>query len=213
MATGLSPEPPFASEVASLVPALRRGAVGSVVGSAGSVAGFGAALFAPPLASYTAVLLADTATPSWHDAYRELPFVFVSSALAASAGAAMIGTPTAQTGPARRLAVLGAAVELIAERRMESTMGLSAEPLHHGKAGRLMKASKVLMAAGAVGAALGGRSRSVAALSGAALLAGSLCTRLGVFEAGQESAKDPKYTVVPQRRRLDRGEPVRYQAP
>ena len=38
--------------------------------------------------------------------------------------------------------------------------------------------------------------------SGAALLAGSACTRFGVFEAGQESAKDPKYTVVPQRERM-----------
>jgi hypothetical protein len=48
-------------------------------------------------------------------------------------------------------------------------------------------------------------------VSGAALLAGSACTRFGVFEAGQESAKDPKYTVVPQRERLDRGEPVRFE--
>ena len=30
-----------------------------------------------PLAAYTAVLLTDTATPTWHEAYRELPFVFV----------------------------------------------------------------------------------------------------------------------------------------
>jgi hypothetical protein len=41
-------------------------------------------------------------------------------------------------------------------------------------------------------------------------MAGSLCTRLGVFEAGLASAKDPKYTVVPQRERVDRGEAVRY---
>ena len=53
-------------------------------------------------------------------------------------------------------------------------------------------------------------SRAVAVVSGAALMAGSACTRFGVFEAGQESARDPKYTVVPQRERLDRGEPVRY---
>jgi len=35
-------------------------------------------------------------------------------------------------------------------------------------------------------------------------------TRFGVFEAGMASARDPKYTVVPQRERLQRGEPVRY---
>ena len=61
------------------------------------------------------------------------------------------------------------------------------------------------------GSALAGRSRTVAVLSGAALLAGSACTRFGVFEAGQESAKDPKYTVVPQRERVERGEAVRFE--
>jgi hypothetical protein len=47
-------------------------------------------------------------------------------------------------------------------------------------------------------------------VSGAALMAGSLCTRMGVFEAGLASARDPKYTVVPQRERVDRGVPVRH---
>ena len=46
----------------------------------------------------------------------------------------------------------------------------------------------------------------MAVLSGAALMAGSACTRFGIFEAGQESARDPKYTVVPQRERLQRDE-------
>ncbi|MYX55885.1 polysulfide reductase, partial [Streptomyces sp. SID8382] len=40
-------------------------------------------------------------------------------------------------------------------------------------------------------------------VSGAALLAASACTRFGVFYAGMRSAEDPKYTVLPQRERLD----------
>jgi len=176
----------------------------------GRPAGIVAALTAPPVAAYTAVLLADTSTPSWHSAYKELPFVFCGSAAAASGGLGMIGSPVAQAGPARRLAVGGAVLELVAERVMERSMGLTAEPLHHGEAGRLMKAATVLTAGGAVGVLLAGRSRSAAIVSGAALLAGSACTRFGVFEAGQESARDPRYTVVPQRERLERGAPVRY---
>jgi hypothetical protein len=43
-----------------------------------------------------------------------------------------------------------------------------------------------------------------------ALMAGSVCTRFGVFEAGQASARDPKYTVVPQRERVDRGQRIRH---
>ena len=117
----------------------------------------------------------------------------------------MIGSPLHEAGPARRLAVAVRVLELAAEHRMEQSMGLSAEPLHPGRAGTLMKASKALTVAGAVGAALfGGRSRIAAVLSGAALVAGSACTRFAVFEAGQASARDPRYTVVPQRERLER---------
>lgn len=175
-------------------------------------AGVLAAVVAPAVASYTAVLLSDTATPSWHSAYRELPFVFVGSAAAASSGMAMITAPVAEAGPARRLAVAGAAFELVMEHRMEQTMGITAEPLHEGKAGRLMRASKALTVAGAAGTLLAGarRSRALSVLSGAALMVGSACTRFGVFEAGQASAMDPKYTVVPQRERLEREGPVRH---
>jgi formate-dependent nitrite reductase membrane component NrfD len=169
-----------------------------------------AGVTAPPVAAYTAVLLADTSTPSWHAAYRELPFVFVGSAAAASGGLGMLSAPTREVGPARNLAIGGAVLETIMERRMERSMGITAEPLHAGKAGALMRAAKSLTIAGATGSLLAGRSRIVAALSGAALLAGSVCTRFGVFEAGQASARDPKYTVVPQRERLEKGEPVRY---
>jgi hypothetical protein len=65
-----------------------------------------------------------------------------------------------------------------------------------------MRLSKALTALGARGAAFGGRDRRISAASGVALLAGSVCTRFGIFYAGQESARDPKYTVVPQRERL-----------
>jgi hypothetical protein len=90
------------------------------------------------------------------------------------------------------------------ERRMEQSMGISAETLRTGAGGRIMAASRALTVAGAIGALVfGRRSRAAAALSGAALVAGSACTRFAIFEAGQESARDPRYTVIPQRERLD----------
>jgi hypothetical protein len=116
----------------------------------------------------------------------------------------MLAAPVHEAGPARRLAVGGALLELAVEHRMERAMGLTAEPLHSGHAGALMRASKALTVAGALGAAVvAGRSRAGAMLSGAALLAGSACLRFGVFEAGVDSARDPRYTVVPQRERVD----------
>lgn len=200
-----------AAEVVDMLPAgARRGPL-RLLSAVGRPAGVVGALTAPPVAAYTAVLLADTATPSWHAAFKELPFVFVGSAAAASGGLGMIASPVDQAGPARRLAMLGVSAELAMERQMERSMGITAEPLHQGKAGRWMRAAKALTAAGGVGALLGGRSRTVSMLSGAALMAGSWCTRFGVFEAGIASAKDPKYTVVPQRERVERGEPVRHE--
>ncbi len=169
----------------------------------GRAAGLGAAALGAGVASYTAALIADTAVPAWHGGFRELPFLFVGSAAIAGAGLALTASPTAETVPVRRLAVAGACVELVAERLMERSLGMVAETLRTGSAGRKMRAAKALTALGAAGAALGaGRSRPVAALSGAALIAGSLCTRLGIFEAGMMSAEDPKYTVIPQRERL-----------
>ena len=54
------------------------------------------------------------------------------------------------------------------------------------------------------GTLLAGRSRVVAVASGAALATASALTRMGIVEAGIESAKDPRYTVRVQRDRLER---------
>lgn len=183
-----------------------RGAPGRALSAVERPAGLAAAVAAPPVASYTGALLADTATPTWHGAYRELPFLFTASAAAASGGMGMLAAPVAEAGPARRMALAGAVTELVVERRMEQSLGMLAEPLHQGRAGRWMRASTWLTVAGAAGTLLAGRSRVAAGLSGLALLAGSWCTRYGVFEAGQASARDPRYTVVPQRQRIEAGE-------
>jgi hypothetical protein len=192
-----------AGELAPLLPA--RGASGlirRVLPMTARGAGLAAAGLAPALATYTAVLLADTATPSWHEAYPELPFVFAGSALASGAGVGLIAAPLAESGPARRLAVAGAALELAGAHRVETRLGLLSEPYRQGRAGQLLRAGRALTAAGVVGAVLGRRSRTLSVISGVALLAASVATRFGIFAGGVASAKDPKYTVVPQRERL-----------
>ena len=164
--------------------------------------GLAAALVAPGVMSYTAVLMADTATPSWHDGYREMPFVFVGSAAAASGGLGLLAAPLEENAPARAFALGGVVLETLAEHQMESSMGLTAEPLHQGRAGRYLRASRALSLVGGLGVLFAGRDRRIAAASGASLLASSWCTRFAIFHAGQESARDPKYTVVPQRERM-----------
>ncbi|MBE1490548.1 NrfD/PsrC family molybdoenzyme membrane anchor subunit [Plantactinospora soyae] len=192
------------SEIAPMLP--RHGGLGLVrrlLPPVGRAAGFASAGLAPALATYTGVLLADTAMPAWHDAYPDLPFVFAGSALVAGAGAGLVAAPTAQSGPAVRLAVAGAVIETLAERRI-ARMGLTGEPYGVGRSARLLHAGQLLLAAGTAGALLGRRSRVLSALSGAALLASSVLTRFGVFSAGVASARDPKYTVLPQREQREK---------
>jgi hypothetical protein len=170
----------------------------------GAIATGGAAALAPALASYTAALVADTAVPAWHDGHRELPFVFVMSAAASAAGWALLLAPADEHEPVRRLGIVAGAAELVLVAAMERRMGMVGDAYRTGRADRYRRASSALLAAGAVGAVVAGRRRGLLArVAGAALLAGSACTRFAVFEAGRESARDPRYTVVPQRRRLD----------
>ncbi len=166
-------------------------------------AGLEAAVFGPALAVYTAVLLADTATPTWNDARDELPFVFVSSASLAASGLAMVTTPVAEAGPARRLALLGVAGDLVATRVMDRRMDpVAVEPLHEGRPGTLLRLSEALAVAGGLGTLLSGRHRGIAVAAGLSLAAASALTRFGIFEAGIHSAQDPRYTIEPQKRRL-----------
>jgi formate-dependent nitrite reductase membrane component NrfD len=195
--------------VSELMPGrLRRTWLGRLVALLARPAGLWAAGTAPGVASYTAVLLSQTAVPAWREAHPYLPFVFTGSAAASGGGWGMVFAPVAESGPARRMAVAGAGLEVAASRVMEQRLGLSAEAYKTGKAHRLRQLSEVLTVGGALGA-LVGRNRAVVAASGAALLAGSALQRFGVFEAGVESTRDPKYVVVPQRERLNEGRPAR----
>jgi len=159
-------------------------------------------LTGPPLATYTGTLLADTAIPVWHEARRELPWLFGASA-AASAGAATTLFAGDEAGPARRLAILGAAGALGLKEVMQRRLGFVGEVYEQGEAGRYGRVSKGLTATGAALLAAKGRRIRAAAVAGSTLiLAGELALRWSVFKAGFQSARDPRYTVIPQRERL-----------
>ncbi|QGK72271.1 polysulfide reductase [Allosaccharopolyspora coralli] len=168
---------------------------------AGTVAGGAAGVLGPAMCTYTAVLLADTATPAWHESYRDLPVLFAGSAVASAAGAALLVVPPRELRPVVRLGLLGSAVELAAAFRLEHAPRLVSETYRTGRAGKLLTASRALTATGAVLSLFSRRRRSVGLAAGIAFLAGGLCTRFGVYAAGVASAQDPKYVVIPQRER------------
>jgi Polysulfide reductase len=157
-----------------------------------------------PLAVYTGTLFSDTAIPVWHEARHELPFLFGSSAAASAGAAATIAVPPAEAAPARRLAIGGALVENALMVAMEKRLGMLGEPYKQDEAGRYAKLAKACTLGGAGLLALAGRRSRLASIAGGALvLGGEVALRWSVFKAGFQSARDPKYTVIPQRRRLE----------
>ena len=193
--------------LAAYGPAASLAAASELTGIAsglGTLATVGAAVLGPAVATYTAALISDTAVPAWHDGYRDMPFVFAASAISSAAGLAMVGAPIDQCGPVRMLGALGGGGELLAERVMERRMGFAAEAFEEGKAELYHRLAEPLLLLGTAGSIMGKRSRVVSVVAGAALLAGSALTRFSIFEAGLNSAADPKYTVAPQRERVER---------
>ena len=164
-----------------------------------------AALAGPPLATYTGVLVADTAIPVWHEGRHELPWIFGASAVASAGAAAAIFVPPRDAGPARRLAIAGLLAEGALMQAMELRLGNVGEVYHEGAAGKLSWAAKGLAAAGAaLLAKRGQKSRSSAIVGGALVCAGEVCLRWAVYKAGFQSARDPKYVVESQRERIER---------
>jgi formate-dependent nitrite reductase membrane component NrfD len=165
-------------------------------------AALSSAVVAPAVASYTAVLLSQTAVPAWHEAHPYLPFIFSGSAAASSGGLGMALAPVDEAGPARAFAAYGGICEIAASRLMEKRLGVVVEAYHTGRAHTLRKWSEYLTIGGVLGTLAARRSRVAAIASGLALMAGSALQRFGVYEAGVASTKDPKYVVIPQRERL-----------
>ncbi len=165
----------------------------------GAAAGLGL-----PMCTYTAVLLADSSVPVWHEARHELPFVFAGSAAASAGAMATLLTPVAEATSARRLAVAGATGELVAAEVMKHRLGALADPYHRScDVRRWSRAATACSAAGVALLAVGDPHRPTDAVGAALVVAGGICQRWAVFRAGFASARDPRYTVGPQRERRD----------
>jgi Polysulphide reductase, NrfD len=191
--------------LAGFGPAAAAGVASDLTGvlpGAGRAADVAAGALGAALSTYTGVLVADTAVPVWHEARHHLPFLFAASA-AASAGAVSAAlSPTSESPPACRMAVAGALSELAMSEVMQRQLGDVGEPYRKGLAGSLSTMAKVLTGTGAAVMAVLGRRPWGRVAGGALIASGAAFTRFTVFEAGKESARDPKYVVSQQRRRL-----------
>lgn len=156
-----------------------------------------AAALAPVVATYTGVLLADTAVPAWREARRTLPVLFASGAAASAGGVGVLLAPADESGPARRLALAGAVGELVASEAMKRGLGKVAEVYAEGRAHAYATLARRLTVAGVACVALGGRR--VRRAGGGLLAAGAAAERFAVFHAGVQSTEDPAFVVEAQR--------------
>ena len=101
-------------------------AVSAVTGrlpTAGAAATAGAAVLGSGIATCTGALLSDTSVSAWHEAHREMPYLFAGSAASAAGGLGMLTAPSGQVAHAGRFAALGAAAELTAKQLLTRRLG------------------------------------------------------------------------------------------
>jgi hypothetical protein len=165
----------------------------------GLVADATAGVFGAGVSTYSAVLIADTAIPAWHEARHELPFLFASGAVASAGAIAAALSSDDFALPARRLAVSAAVAELVAFETLRRRLGEVGEPYRQGPAGRLAEAEKAVTAVGVVLLGALGRRRAPRVAGGVLIATGALLSRFAVWQAGRQSAREPRYVVGPQR--------------
>lgn len=176
----------------------------------GHAAGIGAGFLGLPLATYTGVLISNTAVPLWQQARRSLPVLFGASSVA-SVGALfelMNLNPRErrimdQFTVVGRMAELGAAALLEHEISGEDRVG---KPLREGVPGTLWTAAKALAGASLVVSLLPGKWRARRLIAGALGTMGGICLRFAIFHAGRASAGDPRATFRQQRAGLGAAE-------
>jgi formate-dependent nitrite reductase membrane component NrfD len=165
--------------------------------------GFASGLFGMGLATYTGVLVGNTAVPLWQSSRRILPLLFGASAMA-SAGSLfeLFSDSTRERRITRTFGTIGRVAELAAAVAMEKRVAnvpQVARPLRSGFSGFLWKASTLLTAASLVASLLPRTSRKKRVVAGVLGAAGSIALRYAVHTAGIASARDPRATFHSQR--------------
>ncbi len=186
----------------SMATVLFRGRAG-LPGSVGEGCGYASGVFGMGLATYTGVLVANSAIPLWQESRRVLPVLFASSAMT-SVGSAfeMFVDDPEERRIAKAFGTLGQVAEITAAMVMEkhaSVVPRVGRPLKTGLSGLLWKAAAVLTATSFAVGVLPNRSRSKRITAGLLGSAGSILMRFAVEHAGVVSARDARASFHQQR--------------
>lgn len=177
----------------------RRGVTGAI----GEAAGLMAGLFGVGLATYTGVLVSNSAIPIWQESRRIMPLLFGASAMSSigSAFELFVEEPE-ERRITKTFGTVGQAAELVASVLMErdaSVVPRVALPFKRGFSGLLWRSAALFSAASAAVSVFAKSSRKKRIAAGVLGTAGSLLLRVAVEHAGKVSARDARASFHQQR--------------
>lgn len=161
-----------------------------VPGFIGETAGYLSGIFGAALATYTGVLVANTAIPIWRAAHRWLPVLFTASGAVTAASVIEI---TSSREKLRSFGTIARLVEIGAAYQVEHAGDAIPEVAKPFQESILWKAAKALTIASLV------LSRKRPATAGWLGVAGSLCLRFAIHHLGNASARNPNASFAQQR--------------
>jgi formate-dependent nitrite reductase membrane component NrfD len=169
----------------------------------GYAAGVGAGILGMPLATYTAVLLSNSAVPVWLATRKSLPLLFGASSAASLASVfELMPLGEKERMIVRRFGIVGRVVELAAAEVVERDACANIQvglPLQRGASGALWKAAKILTVTSLLLTIIPGQSKIRRTSAGICGVLGGLAIRFAIFHAGKGSALDPRATFGQQR--------------
>jgi formate-dependent nitrite reductase membrane component NrfD len=169
----------------------------------GDIAGYVSGLFGLALATYTGVLISNTAVPLWQASRGVLPVLFGASGVAASAALFdLLYEDRRARAITRTFGIAGRTAELAAGFVMEchaSRVPEVGRPLKRGLSGLMWRTAAVLTGASLVTLLLPNQNRKKRVVAGALGTAGSLLLRFAVDQAGKASAANARASFHQQR--------------
>ncbi|MBV8897959.1 MAG: polysulfide reductase NrfD [Acidobacteriaceae bacterium] len=165
------------------------------------VFGVVAGLFGLPLATYTGVLLVQTAVPLWKSPLWSV-LALCSGTAAASSFLDLLPLNAKEARAVQIFGLIGECCELVVANEIErgaARVERVARPLHEGLTGFLWQSAKILTFASAVISAVPGHSRKKRIAAGVIGTAAGVSIRFAYFLAGKRSARDPRATFEQQR--------------
>jgi formate-dependent nitrite reductase membrane component NrfD len=188
-----------ATSTAAVFLGFRDGALGKV----GNASGLAAGVLGLALATYTGVLVANSAVPLWQESRRMLPALFGSSAMS-SVGCLfeMIEDDPEKRRVTTVFGTVGQLAEIVTAVVMErqaSVIPRVGEPLRRGLSGFMWRTAAALTVTSAVIGLLPNRTRMKGIAAGVLGTVGSLLMRLTIEHAGVVSARDARASFHQQR--------------